>query len=296
MRTEAWTRRTATAGFVDLSRGPDVRVFAQEDDSLLCVCALARTAPDPAMLNGTPNVQPVKLGLQRILADGSYDGAFGWGPSTVFAPATNTLVLRGAGSGIDDSFDFATPTGIVALGGKYYVVATGYVGGRPVSDGRGGTVKLPVWPTIVVTRWKPDGSLDQTFTTQIGGYAPDRLYWTALGVLAESASSVLAYGMAARRTTAPGTIADLLPAIRQPQPALFRIAHPGGIDFTFGHGGAATMTIQEFGPAAAVAGVQLADGKVRLAVVDTLQRTYGIDFDQHVVRLDSSFGGLAQFR
>lgn len=285
-----------TSGFVDLSRGPDVRVFAQDDDSLLCVCSLARTPPDPDMLTGTPNVQPAKLGLQRILADGRYDGAFGWGPPMVFPPAANTLVLRGAGSGIDDGFDSATPAGIAALGGKYYLVATGYVGGRPVSDGRGGTVKLPVWPTIVVTRWEPDGSLDQTFTTQIGGYVPDRLYWMAVGVFAESASSVLAYGMAARRTTAPGTIADLLPAIRQPQPALFRIAHPGGIDFTFGQGGAATMTMQEFGPAAAVAGVQLANGKVRLAVVDMLLRTYGIGFGQHVVRLDSSFGGLAQFR
>jgi hypothetical protein len=99
----------------------------------------------------------------------------------------------------------------------------------------------------------------------------------------------------ARRTTTPG-IGDLLPTIRQPQPALFRIAHPGGLDFTFGHGGAATMTMQEFGPAAAIAGIRLADGKVRLAVVDTLVRTYGIGFAQHVVRLSSSFGGLAEFR
>jgi hypothetical protein len=184
---------------------------------------------------------------------------------------------------MDDGFGSASPAGIAALGGKYYLVATGFVGG-------GGL------PTIVVSRWEPDGSPDPTFT-QIGGYVPDRLYWTAIGVLAESASSVLAYGMAGRRATAPGTIGDLLPAIRQPQPALFRIAHPGGIDFTFGHGGAATMTMQEFGPAGAVAGVRLANGKVRLAVVDLLERVYGIGVSNtHVIRLDSSFGGLAQFQ
>jgi hypothetical protein len=57
------------------------------------------------------------------------------------------------------------------------------------------------------------------------------------------------------------------------------------------------MTMQEFGPAGAVAAVRLANGKVRLAVVDLLERVYGIGVSPtHVIRLDSSFGGLAQFQ
>jgi len=284
-----------SGGFVELSRGPLVRVFAQNDDTLLCGCALARTEPDLNMLNGTPNIQPAKLGVQRILADGSYDAAFGWGAPSVFPPPGRTLVLRGAGTGPDDGFDSATPVAMASFGGHHYLVATGLVGGRLVPDPQGGWKKKPVWPALVVTRWQADGSADPTFTPQIGGYAPDRLYWTAIGALRESSSSLLAYGYAARRATTPG-IGDLLPTIRQPQPALFRIAHPGGLDFSFGIGGAATMTMQDFGPAAAVAGVQLADGKVRLAVVDTLLRTYGQWPDPTLMRISSSFGGLAQFQ
>ena len=256
-------------GFVDLWNAAVVRVFAQDDGTLLFACSVRRkqAIEDPDMLFPAHSVQ---IGLGRILSDGSYDPAFGWGAPNVSVPTgPKTLALGGAGPGIDDGFDDAAPAGIASLGGKYYLVATGWVGGRKIRQPDGALISLPVLPTLVVTRWQADGSLDSTFATQIGGYFPDRLYWTAVGVLGESASSVLTYGMAAR------ILPLVLPPIRQPQPALFRIAHPGGIDFTFGQVGAATMTMQEFGPAGAVAGTHLPDGKVRLAVVDLLIRQYG---------------------
>ena len=276
-------------GFVDLwTAAAEVSVFAQDDGTLLFACSVRRRQQIEATL--VIPAHPVQMGLGRIRSDGSYDPSFGWGEPKVDVVAGKTVGLVGAGPGEDDGFDNAAPVGIAALGGKYYLVATGWVGGRKVRKPDRTLEALPVLPTLVVTRWQADGSPDSTFPRQIGGYSPDRLYWTAVGVLAESASSVLAYGMAAR------ILPLVLPPIHQPQPALFRIAHPGGIDFTFGHGGAATMTMQEFGPAAPLAGLRLPDGKVRLAVVDLLVRQYGKYPDPRVSRLSSSFGGLAQFR
>jgi uncharacterized delta-60 repeat protein len=279
-------------GFVDLGTLGAVRVFAQDDDTLLVACTVKRVQQiDATMANPAHSVQ---IGLWRVLADGSNDPAFGWSGPRVDAVHPKTLVLVSAGPGSDDGFDDTRPAGIVSLGGKFYLVANGDVGGRKIEerdrDGNKRVVTLPVLPALVVTRWQADGSPDSTFPAQTGGYAPDRLYWAAAGVLAESASSALAYGMAAR------ILPFVLPPIRQPQPALFRIAHPGGIDLTFGQGGAATMTMQEFGPASAQAGIRLPDGKVRLAVVDMLVRQYGKYPDPRVIRVSSSFGGLAQFR
>jgi uncharacterized delta-60 repeat protein len=275
------------AGFADLWRVRDVRAFPVGDGSLLCVASTGHTIGA-----GPPWVE---IGLQRIDAGGTYDAGFGWGPPAVFPPTANKILLKASGGvSVDDEFGSISPAGIVTLGGKHYMVATGWIGGRFVMDARGVLQQLPIWPTLVVTRWNADGSPDPTFATQVAGYSPDRLFWTAAGVLAESSSSLLAFGMAATKDVATDAGRQVT-VVRQPQPALFRVSHPGGIDFAFGQGGAAVTRMQEFGPAPALAGVLLANGRVRLAAADGMVWSYG-SYPNSVSRLASSFGGLAQFR
>jgi uncharacterized delta-60 repeat protein len=280
------------AGFADLWQVRDVRAFPVGDGSLLCVASTGHT----------PGAGPpwVQIGLQRIEADGSYDTGFGWGPPAVFPPTSGSILLKASGGvSVDDEFAYIDPAGIVTLGGRprqrqHYMVATGWIGGRLVRDDFGVLQQLPIWPTLVVTRWDANGSPDSTFGAQVAGYSPDRLSWTAVGVLAESSSSLLAFGMAATKDVALDAGRQVT-VVRQPQPALFRVSHPGGIDFSFGHGGAAVMRMQEFGPAPALAGVLLANGRVRLAVADGMIWSYGA-YPNSVSRLASSYGGLAQFR
>jgi hypothetical protein len=278
----------ADPGFTGLWRVPDVRVFAAGDTMLFCVASTVhRIGIDRSF---------VEMGLQRIAADGAYDATFGWTAPAVAPPAGRTLTLRaGAGPTEDDAIASVAPAGIAMLGGKYYVVATAFVGGRIYRDAFGFQQTRPTWPVLLVTRWNADGSPDPGFAPQVGGYAPDRRYWAAFGVLAESPSSLLAFGMAAPREERAGSGGPAM-VIGQPQPALFRIRDPGGIDFAFGQDGAAITAMQEFGPAVPCAGVPLPDGSVRLAVVDGITWTYGSGNPKSVQRVGSSFGGLAQLR
>ena len=247
----------------------------------------------------------VQVGLVRITSTGTYDTTFGWCQGQmpppgipVFPPAAQTLTLRAAitPGTVDDEFARLDVAGIEMLGSKYYLIATGVAGGREVMDAAGVISYLPTWPMLVVSRWNVDGAPDTAFARQVGGYTPARRFWTTLGLLAESASSLLAFGWASPRNGS-GVAGGTPGQPRQPQPALFRISHPGGIDVTFGQDGAATMAMQEFGPATACAGIVLGSGKVRLAVVDLVERSYRAQNDPTLsyVRADSSFGRLAQF-
>ena len=290
------------SGFRTAGRiGDEVRAYQAGDGSVLCVCSTSHTVGEPRTNPlGLVTNEFVQVGLVRITPDGAYDTAFGWGGVPVFPPSARTLTLpvATANAAVDDQFNRVAPAGVAALGGKHYVVATGFVGGRKVRDPLGVISSLPTFPTLVVTRWNADGSPDPTFTAQVGGYAPERRFWTAVGMLTESASSLLAFGSASPRDIAGSPGAAPGQAVpRQPQPALFRVGHPGGIDFAFGQGGAATTAMQEFGPATASAGTVLGDGKIRLAVADLVLRSYRAENDPLVSigRPDSSFGGLAQF-
>jgi hypothetical protein len=59
--------------------------------------------------------------------------------------------------------------------------------------------------------------------------------------------------------------------IRQPQPALFHVQHPTGLDLGFGGDGAATQRLQEV-MLTPVAGALLSARRVRLACVDVLSQ------------------------
>jgi hypothetical protein len=146
---------------------------------------------------------------------------------------------------------------------------------------------LPEYPVLIVIRWNGDGSVDRTFGRngwQEGGYHANplrRLFWGAAGVVSESVSSVVAYGIA-------GTFDTPTSSARQPQPALFRIAHPGGLDMTWGQGGAQISRVQEFMPTT-MAGAMLASGVVRLACADRLNQPVSAE-------RRSTLGGVMQFR
>jgi hypothetical protein len=161
------------------------------------------------------------------------------------------------------------------MGGQLYTFATGWSGGRHGIIA-GVEVEFPKYPLLVVMRWNSDGSIDSTFALggrQEAGYYPDRAYWGAYGVLTETPTSVILYGSAAEvdvvSSSVPGSPPWTSRVVRQPQPAIFRIQHPTGLDLGFGGDGSATIRLPEV-QLTPVAGAMVGSQRVRVACVDLL--------------------------
>jgi hypothetical protein len=221
----------------------------------------------------------VRVALRRVTDVGAYDPAFGLGSLSVNPPTagqSRVLISPSGGTSGDDEYSAISPAGIATMGGSFYLVATGWVGGRHIVSG-GLDVQLPRYPLLVVLRWNADGTLDSAFADnglQEAGFTPDRLYWGAAGLLADSPTSLYVYGVAGQAEQVTHQVAGGQPytvtLVRQPQPALFRIEHPGGLDLGFDGDGAATVRLQEV-LLSPVAGA-LVNGIPRVACVDFLDQ------------------------
>ena len=269
-----------TMGFVDVfgfthpGAGPGgADCFLASDDSFIVILS---TEHEPAKY-ASPFVS---VALRRVTAGGQYDPNFGLGLPSVTPPAAARLLrlLQPDGaSGGDAEYSRIRPAGVGWAGGQLYVFATGFSGGRHAVVA-GVDVQLPIYPLLLVMRWKSDGSLDQTFAGrgwQEAGYNPDRKYWSAQGVIQEGPASFVLYGMAGEAETVTTSVAGGPPItstiIRQPQPALFHVQHPAGLDLGFSGDGAATQRLQEV-MLTPVAGALLSARRVRLACVDLLSQ------------------------
>jgi hypothetical protein len=187
------------------------------------------------------------------------------------------LLQPDGAAGGDAEYSRVSPAGIGWAGGQLYVFATGFSGGRHTVIA-GVDVQLPIYPLLLVMRWNGDGSLDRTFAGrgwQEAGYNPDHKYWSTQGVIQEGPTSFVLYGMAAEAETVTTSVAGGPPItstiIRQPQPALFHVQHPAGLDLSFGGDGAARQRLQEV-MLTPVAGALLSARRVRLACVDVLSQ------------------------
>ena len=282
-----------TAGFVDIKGfthpggTSDARCFLDTDDSVICVASSTHVPGDPFS-------SPVAVGLRRVTPTGAYDPNFGLGLPSVAAPASGTVRglynPDGTTGGLSDYSAFA-PVGMARLGTRLYVVGTGWTGGGYIPSVNR---YRPAYPLLVITAWNANGSVDATFATgglQEAGYSPTILYWSASGVIPDSATSFFIFGNAGDPetiTTSVGGQTNVQVRPRQPQPALYRVAHPGGLDLAFGGDGASTIRVQEF-LLTSVAGAMVTGGRVRVACIDALQQPWT---DEPRVNL----GGLAQWR
>jgi hypothetical protein len=237
-----------------------------------------------------------QLALKRIAPDGTPDPNFGMGNQSVgiggtiqngiriFEPNAGSLSLRGI-----------WPAGLAEVAGKLYVIGTQIIGGDIMDNGSGGDVFVrPLYTSLVVARWNLNGTPDNAFGLngfQSAGFDPTPIYWSANGVLSETPTSLLAYGSASpvesRTIVRPDGTTYTNTLVRAPQPALFRIVHPTGIDFGFGVNGAAIMRMQEFAPSRLIAGVVLPNGRTRLACFATATAPSN--------QPATTFGGLCQF-
>jgi hypothetical protein len=269
-----------TVGFVDVlgfthpGAGPGGGTcFLASDDSFIVVLS---TEHAPASYSSPF----VSVALRRVTAGGQYDPTFGLGQPNVSPPPPARLLRLlqpdGATSG-DAEYSRISPAGIGWAGGQLYVFATGFSGGRYTIIA-GVDVQLPVYPLLLVMRWNGDGSRDRTFAGkgwQEAGYSPDRRYWSTQGVIQESPTSFVLYGLAGEAESVTTSVAGGPPVtstiIRQPQPALFHVQHPAGLDLGFGGDGAATQRLQEV-VLTPVAGALLSARRVRLACVDVLSQ------------------------
>ncbi|MBZ4423329.1 delta-60 repeat domain-containing protein [Myxococcus sp. RHSTA-1-4] len=255
--------------------GGDVDCFLEADGSVVCVASSTHD-------NGALVSSPVMVGLRRITPAGGYDPNFGLGLPSLQPPAAGRIqvLVNPAGTmpGGHDDYSRISPVGIAWLGSRLYVVATGWTGGGyiryPIDRYR------PTYPLLVIMGWNADGSGDPTLAgigRQEGAFTPDgkNKFWSAAGVLQDSPSSFFVYGMASEAdkvtSLVPGSPPTTQWLVRQPQPAVFRVEHPGGLDMGFGVGGASTIRLQEF-LLAPVAGALLNGGQIRVACVDTLEQ------------------------
>jgi hypothetical protein len=269
-----------TMGFVDMfgfthfGAGPGgTTCFLASDDSFVVVLS---TEHEPVSYSSPF----VSVALRRVTAGGQYDPDFGLGLPAVSTPPPARLLRLlqpdGATSG-NAEYSRISPAGIGWAGGQLYVFATGFSGGRHTVIA-GVDVQLPLYPLLLVMRWNGDGSLDRTFAGrgwQEAGYNPDHKYWSTQGVIQEGPTSFVLYGMAGEAETVTTSVAGGPPTtstiIRQPQPALFHVQHPAGLDLGFGGDGAATQRLQEV-ILTPVAGALLSARRVRLACVDVLSQ------------------------
>jgi hypothetical protein len=158
-------------------------------------------------------------------------------------------------------------------GGNLYVFANGTAGGGQRDDG---TLREQ-WPVLLVTRWTSDGALDVSLGGgagfQEGGFSPDRKYWGAAGVLRDSPSTFLLYGVAGKAeqvTTTTNGVQHTETFVRAPQPALFRVEDPAGLDLSFGGDGSSIVRLPEVVLSLKAAAL-LGAGQVRAACVDVIQ-------------------------
>jgi uncharacterized delta-60 repeat protein len=180
-----------------------------------------------------PNVE---IALRRIAPDGTLDPNFGIGPVGLTARAGSPVGLfepQGAVAGAE-LFTRAEPVGMVRLGNMLYLVVWAEASGRDET-----------FDVLVVVRFKPDGTGDPTFGTtgvvarphQEAGFYPQRHGFRPTGLVALGDDIAYVYGTA-------GFVDQT--HRQRPEPALFRLTHPGGIGTTFGQGGAERVTMPEF--------------------------------------------------
>lgn len=259
-----------------------VGTYLQEDGSILCT------------ITGNGRNDRL-LALRRLTAAGAFDTSFGLRDLSL-GPAPSGSILRlgpppAAGYGRSDR---TWTVGCAWLGGALYTVGTGVVGGAYNPFTR---VREPEYSWMFVVRFTADGDVDANaqgtpLLLQKYGLEPDLLDWLPSGVLRASPTSCIVYGAARGVRESTVTISDgsaVTSRIPLPQaPAIFRVGHPDGIDFSFGDRGAARMPTREF-QADCVGGAIVAGSRVCIACVDRRAHPEG-KRDRPV----TTFGGLAQ--
>jgi len=214
--------------------------FLEADGSVLCALAT---------VHQFGNDPPVRFGLRRITPAGVYDTAFGVGVPSVAPPGPGRQIIFYGPTGASSrgAYTVVRAVGCAWMGGKLYVVASGTAGGVLYSSGTS-----PAYNVLVVSRWNPDGTIDSTFGgsgVQEAGFDPERIDFTPVGVAPMSGSQLVVYGQAGRAETHTHSVGGMtypVTVIRRPEPAIFSVLHPGGIDTTFGNAGAEVLSIQEF--------------------------------------------------
>jgi uncharacterized delta-60 repeat protein len=218
-----------------------VSPFLDADGSVLCVLAT---------VHQFDNDPYVRYGLRRITPAGAYDTAFGVGVPSVNPPGPGRQIIFSGPTGTTSSREAYThvwAVGCAWMGGKLYVVAAGTAGGVLYRSNTS-----PAYNVLVVSRWNPDGTRDSSFGSsgvQEAGFYPERLDFTPVGVTPLSSTQLVVHGQAGRAEThthSVGGVTYQVTQIRRPEPAIFSVLHPGGIDTTFGNGGAEVLPVQEF--------------------------------------------------
>jgi hypothetical protein len=242
----------ATNGFLPLeafghpgARGTGTTCFLDSDGQVIVV---------------VHSTDPVTLGLRRVTAQGHYDARFGVGLPSVNPPASDRTVTLHAPpteAGTGPAYSTFVPAGMGWLGSarsrSLYVVGTATAGGGLVNLHNGLAIMRPAYPVLVVSSWTQTGAVSTSITggVQEGGVLPFQ-YWYATGVVAESPTSLIAFGGGGTPVTVQSQVSGGTPMTtkltRWPGPALFRITHPGGIDFGFGDHGAAVIRTPDFVP------------------------------------------------
>ena len=204
----------------------------------------------------------VTVGLRKVTVTGEYDDTFGLGPASANDPTDGQSMVLTNIDNTSEVYQRVMPAGAVWLGDRLYVVATGSSGYFDTNAVR------PAYPLLVILGWHADnGTVDETYFgqgLQEAGFTPDHLYYSASGVIQDSPTSCYICGAAGTTEVLNTTI------VRQPQPALFRLEHPAGLDRGFAGVGAATTRLQEF-LLTPVAGA-LVGHFVRVACVDQLKQ------------------------
>jgi uncharacterized delta-60 repeat protein len=296
------TYASAGSGFIGLSGlvvlptadMPDpvrstVSPFLDADGSVLCVLAT---------VHQFDNDPPVQFGLRRITPAGVYDTTFGVGVPSVAPPGPGRQISFSAPTGATSrraAYTSVAAAGCAWMGGKLDIVAAGTAGGVLYPSNTS-----PAYNVLIVSRWNPDGTLDSTFQGrgfQEAGFDPERIEFTPVGVAPLSSTQLVVYGQAGRAEThthSVGTTTYTVTVIRRPEPAIFSVLDPGGIDTTFGSDGAEVLPVQEF-QANIVAARLLpsanprAGARLRFVCTDTQT--------QPIAPKDptSTFGGVGQF-
>lgn len=292
-------RAYGTGGFVDVEAfmhyiiaNERPRCFLDEDGTVICVVS---SYHEPGNHNYfDPKSIPVHVSLRRITTAGVYDPNFGLGVPSVNPPANDRTYILVHPFGRTHNlaeYQKITPIGIARLGNRLYLVATGWSGGKYISAVNRFT---PSYPLLLVMGWNTDGTVDTTYAGtgwQEMGLDPNIEYWSAAGVMKNSLTSFLVYGMAGDTEEVTDTIDGKTitsTVIRAPQPALFRVEHPSGLDLNFGSDGAARLRVQEV-LLSPIAGTILSERRVRIACVDVLTKL-GTNDPQ------TNLGGLAQWQ
>lgn len=267
-----------------------IRAFLDADGSLLCALSTSHSKPDSPF---------VHFALRRITAGGVYDPNFGLDLQTVNPPASDKIMILANPQGGTSSlanYSQVQAQGFGWMGGKLYLIAWGIAGG--VDQGYG---PLPASSVLVATRWNADGTKDTAFGyfgVQEAGYYPLRIGFAPRGVLPLGATRLIVYGEAGQTenlTFTNGETTYTNTILRPPQPAIFSVTHPNGIDLSFGQDGAQFMRLQEF-EAVVTAGrllVTRRSRRVRFVCADV--RNYRVGYYNSLSKLMSNFGGIGQF-